>query len=127
MLFDKVLFDYLFPRLKYNTHVQQTQARDDEVQVKRLVTSIMIASLAFGHRLMFIEDNVLRDILENLALHGNPILKKCIEFEELLLHFPDKVQRFDIFFIINADYVGSHDSFLCGSMFSFLISFRCNM
>lgn len=98
MLFDKVLFDYLFPRLKYNTHVQQTQARDDEVQVKRLVTSIMIASLAVGHRLMFIEDNVLRDILENLALHGNTILKKCIEFEELLLHFPDKVQRFDIFF-----------------------------
>ena len=98
MLFDKVLFDYLFPRLKYNTHVQQTQARDDEVQVKRLVTSIMIASLAVGHHLMFIEDNVLRDILENLALHGNKNLKKCIEFEELLLHFPDKVQRFDIFF-----------------------------
>ena len=98
MLFDKVLFDYLFPRLKYNTQVQQTQARDDEVQVKRLVTSIMIASLAVGHRLMFIEDNVLRDILENLALHGNTTLKKCIEFEELLLHFPDKVQRFDTFF-----------------------------
>lgn len=51
----------------------------------------MIVLFVVGYCLMFIEDNVLRDILENFVLYGNIILKKCIEFEEFLLYFLDKV------------------------------------
>ena len=93
-MFIKVLFEYLSPRLNVNTKVQQTQVKDDEAQIKRLVTSVMIASLAVRHRLQFKEDHVLKDLLENLILHGNAMGKKCIEFEQLLLHFP-KSQRFE--------------------------------
>ena len=94
LVYDKVLFEYLSPRLNVNTQVQQTQATDDLAQVKRLVTSVMIGSLAVRHRLTFIKDHVLKDILENLVLHGNAMQKKCMEFEELLQHFP-KGQRFE--------------------------------
>ena len=95
-----MLIEYLSPRLNINTKVQQTRANDDEAQIKRLVTSVLIASLAVFHRLTFKEDHVIKDILENLLLHGNMMRKKCIEFEQLLRHFP-RSQRFenlDIFY-----------------------------
>ena len=86
-----MLFEYLSPRLNFNTQVQQTQATDDLAQVKRLVTSVMIASLAVCHQMTF-RDHELRDLLENLVLHGDAATRKCIEFEDLMRHFPKEHQ-----------------------------------
>ncbi len=89
----KVLFhEYLSPRLNVNTQVQQAQAKDDGAQVKRLVTSVMIAFLAIRHQITFLTDGVIRDVVENLVLHENAGQNKCLEFEGLLQQFPDEHQ-----------------------------------
>lgn len=87
-----MLFEYLSPRLNVNTQIQQTQAIDDEVQVKRLVTSVVIASIAVLHHMTFLTDEELRNLLENLALHVNADKKRCVEIEGLLQHFPKEQQ-----------------------------------
>lgn len=84
--------EYLSPRLNVNTQVQQAQAKDDEAQIKRLVTSVMIASLAVRHQITFPTDGVIRDVLENLVLHENAGQNKCLEFEGLLQQFPKEHQ-----------------------------------
>lgn len=87
MLYYKVLYEYLSPRLNLNTQIQQTQAVEDEVQVKRLVTSVIIASLSVRHEMTFLTGEELRNLLENLALQGNAEKARCVEIEGLLQHF----------------------------------------
>ena len=81
--FWKVLCGYLLPQLNRNIQILQVQSDDKESQAKRLITSMIIASIAVVHRITFLGNDQLKKLLECLLLDGT-------ECEVLFRHFPKK-------------------------------------
>ena len=76
-------------RLNLNARVLQTRQEDVELQNKRLITSLMIASLVNVHKVTFnMKDRELRDLLRCLTIYVDPESSAWRGFEALLRHFP---------------------------------------
>ena len=86
----KVLHEYLSARLYRNVNILQAVDNADESQNKRVVTSVMIASLICRHEMTLLRDDELRDLLRCLATYGDPQNKACSGFDAVLRHFPSE-------------------------------------
>ena len=86
----KVLREYFSPRMNLNAQILQVQTEDKDSQTKRLITSVVIASLAVLHNMTILRDDELRDILECLSLISDAERKTCSGFDAILCHFPKK-------------------------------------
>ena len=91
----KVLYEYLSPRLNLNIQNLQAQDEDGNAQIKRLITSTVIASLLVAHKMMtYLLTPEMKDLLECLRVtYNDPRRQSCSEYDAIMRNFPKKEHR----------------------------------